>query len=154
MMKHFSACLLAVTCLTGTATTAQGMDPMDAAIHARQSHMGLQALFIGTLGGMAQEKIPYDAALATAAAGNLAAIAALDYYAYWPEGSGNDQMEDTKALPAIWQDPAGFEGAHEALITATAGLAAVAGDGLDALKAGFGPVGAACGDCHQNFRTR
>jgi cytochrome c556 len=36
---------------------------------------------------------------------------------------------------------------------AATGLAAVAGDGLDPMRAAFGPVGAACGACHDAYQA-
>ncbi|MDP5360798.1 MAG: cytochrome c, partial [Paracoccaceae bacterium] len=39
------------------------------------------------------------------------------------------------------------------LAAATATLASVAGDGLDAMKAAFGPVGQSCGSCHESYRA-
>jgi len=41
----------------------------------------------------------------------------------------------------------------DALKTATAALAPVAGNGLDALKGAMGDVGASCKGCHDDFRA-
>ena len=121
------------------------------AMEARQSHMTLYSFNLATVGGMAQDKIPYDAAMAASAAGNLAALASVDQSAYWVEGSDNT-VEGSKALPVIWTDMAGFEAKQQELATATTALAAAAGDGLDALKGAFGPVGQTCGGCHRTYR--
>ena len=121
------------------------------AMKARQSHMTLYSFNLATVGGMAQEKIPYDAAAAASAANSLAALANMDQSAYWVEGSDNT-VEGSKALPLIWTDMAGFEAKQQELATAATALAAVAGDGLDALKAAFGPVGQSCGGCHRTYR--
>ncbi len=71
----------------------------------------------------------------------------------FPQGTaaGNN----TKALPEVWSDAAGFQKASAALGEASAMLvkAAAAGDaaGVDAaIKA----VGDACGACHRTFRAR
>jgi len=71
----------------------------------------------------------------------------------FPQGTaaGNN----TRALPEIWSDSAGFKKASDAFGEASAMLvkAAAAGDaaGVDAaIKA----VGDACGACHRGYRTR
>lgn len=104
----------------------------------------------GVLFGMAQGKAPYDAAAATAAATELLALAKTDYQPLFPEG--DTEGEGNRALPAIWEQPDEFKADHEALIAAAEGVAAVAGNGLDALKGAVGPLGGACGDCHKTFR--
>jgi cytochrome c556 len=122
------------------------------AVGARQSHMGLYGFNIGPLGAMAQDKMPYDAAIATTAALNLAALASMSMDRYWIEGT-DSTVEGTRAKAEIWTDAAGFQAEITGLATATAALAAVAGDGPDALKAAFGPVGQSCGSCHETYRA-
>ncbi len=122
------------------------------AMNARQGHMGLYSFNIAPLGGMAQDKIPYDAEVAATAAANLAALATLDQTAYWVEGT-DSTVEGSRAKPEIWTDSAGYQTEKEKLETTTAALAAVAGDGLDALKGAFGPVGGSCGSCHEAYRV-
>jgi hypothetical protein len=58
----------------------------------------------------------------------------------------------TRALPEIWENLADFQEKYMAFGAAAEGLAAVAGDGLDPMRAAFGPVGAACGACHDATR--
>jgi cytochrome c556 len=99
---------------------------------------------------MAQEKAPYDAAAAKAAAEELAALAGQDWTPLFPAGSSDGA--DNRALPAIWENLEDFMIKHKDLIAATAALAPVAGTDLASLKAGFGPVGAACGACHKDYR--
>ena len=114
--------------------------------------MGLNSFYLGPLGGMAQDKIPYDAEVAATAAANLAALATLDQTAYWVEGT-DASIEGSRAKSEIWTDRAGYLAEKEKLETTTAALAAVAGDGLDAMKAAFGPVGGTCGSCHEAYRA-
>lgn len=121
-------------------------------IKARQAHMSLNSFNLAPLGGMAQDKIPYDAEVASAAAANLAALAAMNEAGYWVEGT-DSSIEGNRAKAEIWSDMAGFEAEQVKLAEATAALAAVAGDGLDALKAAFGPVGQTCGSCHESYRA-
>lgn len=122
------------------------------AIKARQAHMSLNGFNIGPIGAMAQDRIPYDAAVASAAAANLAALASMSEDRYWIEGT-DSSVEGNRAKAEIWSDRAGFDAEMVKLAAATADLAAVAGDGLDAMKAAFGPVGRTCGSCHEGYRV-
>jgi len=146
------ALALGLGAAVATLATAQGLDPLAAAVKARQAHMTLNGANIGVLGAMAQDKMPYDAGMASAAASNLAAIAGLDQSQYWVVGSEAGAVEGSRALPAIWEQPEAFLQAQAGLLTAATALAGEAGNGLDALKTGFGPVGGACGDCHRTYR--
>jgi cytochrome c556 len=68
---------------------------------------------------------------------------------------GSDQG-DTKALPAVWSDRAGFEAANTRLLGQLDVLkaAAAAGDAA-AFSTAFQATGSQyCGGCHRNFRAR
>lgn len=62
---------------------------------------------------------------------------------------------NTRALPAIWQNRAGFEQAYAALGPQLAALrtAAEAGN-VQAFGAALQATGGACGNCHRPFRGR
>ena len=122
------------------------------AISARQAHMTLLGFNLGPLGAMAQDQMPYDAETAAAAAANLAAVAALSQDRYWVEGT-DASVGGNRAKPEIWSDADGFAAEVAKLRDATAALAAVAGDGLDPMKAAFGAVGQSCGSCHEAYRA-
>lgn len=127
-------------------------DGQQRAMDARKSHMGLYLFNLGTLGAMAQDKIAYDAEVAATAAANLAALANMSHDSYWVEAT-DSSVEGSRAKLEIWTDPEGFRAADVKLATTTTALAAVAGDGLDAMKAAFGPVGQSCGACHEDYRV-
>ena len=139
----------------GTAVLAESHIDADAqkAVDARQAHMTLYSFNLATLGGMAQDKIPYDAGMADAAAKNLAALGGIDQATYWVEGTDAASVEGSKAKAEIWTDMADFEAKEMALTEASAALAEVAGTDLDSLKAAFGAVGGSCGDCHKAYRV-
>src|SRR5215475_11901364 len=62
--------------------------------------------------------------------------------------AGSDKGE-TKALPTVWSDSAGFQTASKNADAAFDKLAAAAGSGnLEATTAAFGDAGKACGACH------
>lgn len=132
---------------------AQDRNP---AISGRQGVMAAISHNMGILGGMARGNTDYDAELASAAAGNIATLSSLSLGLYFPEGSGPDnaQGQRTRALPAIWEDMEGAAGRWNDLNEAATALAGTAGDGLEALQAGIGPVGQACGACHDDYRAR
>jgi cytochrome c556 len=125
---------------------------VEAAVKARKAHMQLYAYNLGILGAMAKEEAPYDAASASAAAGNLAALARMNEATYWPQGSDSLSMEGTRALPDIWDNIDDVLVKAKALTDASAAMEAAAGTGLDGLKGAMGAVGGACGACHKAYR--
>ena len=70
--------------------------------------------------------------------------------ARFPAGSGTG---DTRALPAIWSDRAGFETANTNMLTQLRALQAAANAGDQAaFGAAFQQTGATCGACHRPYR--
>jgi cytochrome c556 len=70
--------------------------------------------------------------------------------ARFPEGSGTG---NTRALPTIWSDRAGFETAAANMVTQLRALRTVAASGdAAALPAAFQQTGATCGACHRPYR--
>ena len=68
---------------------------------------------------------------------------------------GSETGGDTKALPAIWSDNAGFVKAAETLAEAADKLAVLAKAGdADGVDAQIKVVGAACGACHKDYRAK
>jgi cytochrome c556 len=134
---------------TGIAATAQDLP---APVQARQGQMQMMSLNLGVIGNMARGNTEYDAEAAQTAANNLVTLALIDQSFHWPEGTDNFALEGTRALPAIWENPEGFAEDYMAYGAAAEGLAAVAGDGLDAMRAAIGPIGGTCGACHDDFR--
>lgn len=132
-----------------TAGLAQDANP---AVNARKAMMQVMAFNLGTLGAMAQEKAPYDAEAATVAANNLVALTQVNLAPMFPAGTDSMSIEGTRALPAIWDDMAGVGAKHTALVDAAAGMAAAAGTDLVSLQGAMGPLGGACGGCHDAYR--
>ena len=145
---------LAGAALTATVVTAASHAPDPApAIKARQAQMQLYAFNLGTLGAMAQEKMPYDAAMASTAANNLAALAKLDQSMMWPAGSDADSAEGSRALPEIWANFEDVAAKGQAMRDAADAMAAAAGTDLASLQAAMGPLGGSCGGCHKPYRA-
>jgi cytochrome c556 len=75
-----------------------------------------------------------------------------DFHTRFPAGSGTGE---TRALPAIWTDRAGFERVSANAWTAAQALQTTvnAGDAAASAQA-FQALGGACGACHRPFRAR
>ena len=135
---------------TGLAATAQDLP---APVEARQGQFKMMALNVGVLANMVRGNTEYDAAAASTAAANLVAISQIDQSFHWPEGTDNFALDGTRALPAIWENLPDVIEKWQAYGAAAEGLAAVAGDGLEPMRAAFGPVGGTCGACHDDYRA-
>jgi len=156
MQKKLSFRLPAALFLLAFSTVLLAADgPYDKAIKARQAMFQLYSFNIGILGAMAKGERDYDADVAREAAENLQAAANIGQSQFWPPGSDNatDGNARTRALPEIWSTFPAITEKADALKTATAALAPVAGNGLDALKGAMGDVGATCKGCHDDFRA-
>ena len=123
-----------------------------AGIKARQSQMQLHAFNLGLLGAMAKEEVPYDAAAASGAANNLAALATLSQAGYWLPGSDSDSVEGTRALPAIWASDSKVGEKGKDFVDAVLAMQSSAGTDLGSLQAAMGAVGKSCGACHEDYR--
>lgn len=134
---------------------AQDQKMLESAIKARQGAMQIHLWEVGPLFAMAKGDIEYDAEAAAAHATALRALLNYDETRLFPPGSSNAEMaEKTRALPAIWERPDEFRQHFEDLRSAADTLATEAGNGQDAFRAAMGPVGNACGDCHETFRQK
>ncbi|MEO1249236.1 MAG: cytochrome c [Pseudomonadota bacterium] len=154
MRKLLAAFAIVAASAAALTSTALADGHLDGAIKARKAIMTLYGANLGPLGAMAKGEMDYDAEAAQAFANNLMAVANIDQRAMWPEGSDSAAMPDkTRALPEIWSNYPDVAEISNALSEASAGLADVAGTGLDALRGGLGPVGKTCGDCHESFRA-
>jgi cytochrome c556 len=68
---------------------------------------------------------------------------------------GTETGGDTKALPEIWSDPAGFQKIALALVQASTKLAADAKAGeTDLVAADTKALGEQCGACHKAYRKK
>ena len=145
--------IAAATASSGVATPVLADEALEKAIGTRKAQMQLYAFNLGQLGAMAKGAVDYDVATAKAAADNLAALTALNGMAMWPQGSDGTSMSGkTRAKAEAWSTWPAIAEDSKAMVAASANLAAVAGDGLDALRGGIGAVGKGCGGCHKAYR--
>lgn len=140
--------------LSSSAALAED-DPNLLLIEARKGEMEVRALNVTPLFAMAKGKMPYDAEKAAKYANNLKLLLALDMGDAWAAGTGKDKYPDkTHALPEIWSTYPKVAEAGKEYAAAVEALAAVAGTGVDGLKAKIGDVGQGCKGCHDDFREK
>lgn len=153
-MKFFATLILAISALS-TVSEPVFADPIEDAIKARRSYYQVVKFNTGQLFAIAKGQAEYDAKKAQSYADNLKALANLDNSAMWPKGSDNGAMAGkTRALPEIWSTFPEVLEKSKGLKTATAELASVAGNGLDAFRGKVGAIGDACKACHTKFRAK
>ena len=147
-------CLLLIG-LTLTSPGFAGKDPKMNAIKARQGEMQLRAFNVGPLFAMAKGKMDYDAELASKLAGNLKLMLDLDNGRAWMQGTDNEAYSGkTTALPKVWTTYPEIGKYGKKYGMAVNEVAAVAGNGVDALKSKMGALGKSCKGCHDEFREK
>lgn len=128
-------------------------DPMEDALEARHGFMKMLSINMGQLSGMAKGEIEYDAEAATTAASNIQALSGYDLPALFLDGTANGQMDDSDALPAIWEDSADFAAKYAALGEAATAAAGAVGGGAESIGPALQQLGGACKACHDKYRA-
>lgn len=149
MTRTLLALLLAAT--APAAALAQEAE-IPAAVEARKGLMKNFSFNLSILGDMAKGEVDYDAERAQTAADRLTKLTDLDQAGYWPEGTSSDQVEQSRALPAIWENMEEFRSGFEKLHEATLSMRDVAGNGREAVAGQMKALGDACGACHEDYR--
>jgi cytochrome c556 len=137
---------------TFTAFAQDAEDPFADAVETRHGLMLQMATDLGVLGGIAKGEIAYDAAAATKAAANVAAIASVLSMAQFPAGSENGKSADSFALPDIWAKQDDFLAKIVDLNNAADAMKTAAATDGDAIKASMAQLGGACSACHKAYR--
>jgi cytochrome c556 len=150
MIRSASIALAALALAAPAAS--QDMSPAERAHALRMGHMNLYVANLGPLVQMARGEMEYDAAMAELHARNIAAYAQVDLTPLWAEGSSSEDLEDSRALPAIWDNLEDVASQQADLAEAAEAAANAAGDGQEAFVAAFRQVGEACGACHEDYR--
>jgi cytochrome c556 len=137
---------LAAGTMVGGATIAMAQGDV---IAQRKQNRKDAAAAMRTIKGIVDAKGPTAGAVEQAAKLKTLEIA---FVKMFPAGSDKGE---TKALPAIWTDMAGFQAASKAADAAYDKLAVAAGSGnAEALATAFAATGKACGACHDKFRAK
>lgn len=148
-MTAVKAIALAASLILPSVAAAQDTDDI---LEARQGFMSLLGFNMGQLSGMAKGEIAYDPEAASLAARN---IAALTNYEIWPlfvEGTSSADLDESDALPVIWEKPDDFRAKFSALRDAAAGAPEAVGGGQEALGPALQQLGGACKSCHDTYR--
>jgi cytochrome c556 len=137
---------LAAGAMVGGATIALAQADV---IKERQENRKQAGAAMRAIKGVVDAKGPTTAAVEQAA--KLKTLEAA-FVKMFPAGSDKGE---TKALPVVWTDWAGFETASKNADVAFDKLAVAAGSGDQAaLAAAFADAGKACGACHEKFRAK
>jgi len=150
--KLVSACIaLAVGGGAGYASSVLAQAKPDVLVKQRQAVMTLQGKYFGPMAGMAQGKVPYNAAVVQRNAGFLDNLSRMPWDGFDPSTKG----EKSRALPAVFDDKAKFDEAATRLENEASKLASLSRSGDEAaVKAQIGVVGKTCGACHESFRAK
>ena len=129
--------------------SSSAMADAKASIEAREACMkangGMMKVMVPIIKGQkAYDKAAIDAAIANAqkACGGWAD--------WWGEDTKPGGAVKTEAKAEIWSDPAGFEAAGKAYMTAEAAVLASTDEA--SFKAAFPALGKSCQGCHEKFR--
>ena len=148
MKTTLAAALVGLATVFATPAMAQFQKPEDA-IKYRKASLTVMAAHFARIGAMASGRVPFDAKIAAENAAIVETMSKLPWAAF---GAGTDKG-DTRALPAIWTEPAKFKEGADKMQAEIGKLAAAAKTGnLDSVKAAFGAAGQTCKACHDSFR--
>ena len=141
--------LVALSILSMSAVAAFSADDP---IAARKALMHANAGAAGLSAGMMKGEIDYSPAAGKAAISTFNGVA-MAYGDFFPE----DSMEgDTKAAPAIWENPDEWQAALDKFKSdASAAMQASGREGpadAEAFQAAVGPVLQNCRSCHEDFQ--
>ncbi len=151
MNQKFYSIGLVLMLGAGYSLTALSQVKPEILVKQRQAAMVLQGKYWGPLGGMAQGKVPYDAAIVARNAGFLETLSKMPWDGFVPS------TKDVKsgALLAVITDAAKFKEAQERLESEVAKLVAVSKGGDEkTVKAQLVATGKTCGGCHEDFREK
>lgn len=146
------ALTLSAAAVLAAAPLAASASDLPPAVKARQGQMQLYAFNLGQLGAMAKGEVEYDAAAATAAAQNIAALTKLDASKMWPAGTDSASLEGSAALPDLWENFDDVIAKAQAASAAADSMVVAAGTDLASLQGAMGGLGGACGGCHKAYR--
>lgn len=144
------AAFLAVAAALPAALPAAAQTPQ-ATIEARQANFKALARAFKELNDELKRSSPRADVLRTASADLQRAASRIG--GFFPAGTGPESGLKTDALPAIWQNPAGFAEAARRNNAAVEALVAASRTGdVERIRAATGAVGPTCKGCHDSFR--
>lgn len=133
----------------GFSVLASGAFAQVPVISQRQDAMKAVGAALGQIPPVMRNERPWDGPAMAAAAGTIVTNLTTAKGLY-PAGSTAD---NSRALPAIWERKAEFDGLFDRSIEAARNLQQLAAAGNEAgFRAAFPAMGQACGACHTPFR--
>jgi cytochrome c556 len=151
MKKSIWAGLVVLALGAGASMNAAAQAKPDVLVKQRQAVMTLQGKYLGPLVGIAQGKVPYNAAAVQRNAGFLDNLSRMPWDGFDP----STREEKSRALPAIYENNAKFKEYAARLENETSKLVSLSKGGDEAaVKAQIGAVGKVCGACHDDFRQK
>ncbi len=154
MIKNVKVGLVVAGCLVTVLAFSQNRpNPDQAAANYRKALMTVIAGNLGPVAGMARDRVPYDAAVATKNVTRVVALSEMIADGFARDTSAAT-IEGNEASPNIWKEKAEFDKLATAVTTkAEAALAAVKGGDQAKAKAALGELGSTCGTCHDKYRV-
>jgi cytochrome c556 len=150
MRTKLLAATVAIAALSASLPALAQTKP-DVLVKQRQAAMTLQAKYLGPIGAMMKGARPYDAEVVALNATFLENLSRMPWDGFDPSTKG----EKSKAKPEAFTDTAKFRADAEQLESAAAKLGAAArAKDQAAVRASFGAVAKACGNCHDSFRQK
>jgi len=144
--------------VTAGSTLAWAADDPANVVKYRQTFMKANGAHLGMIGAALKGEVSFTDQIApnAQALALLAEGMAANAQQMFPEGSDEAAGLKTAALPAIWQNWAGFEEAVQRFQQEATKLAEVAqGGDMAAIGQQLGALGKnACGACHSDFRKK
>ncbi len=140
--------LLYVGLALATGVVATAAFAADDPIVVRKKLMDANGGAAGAAVGMIKGEIPFDAKVAASALKTFDGVA-YSVGSFFPAGSDKG---DTHASPKIWEDMGGFEASLVAFQQAADAGLQMNPQTVDDLKTAMGPIGKACGGCHETYR--
>ena len=147
-MKKILLAIAATTMIIPAVFANNFKEPADA-IEYRQAAFGLIAYNFGDMAAMMKGKKPFDAAVFSTRAENVAALSKIPHEGFI---AGSDK-DDTEALAKIWQDKADFDSKMTAFQDNAAALVVAAKtNDKNQIKQAFGNTGKSCKGCHDVYK--
>ncbi|MFN2645404.1 MAG: cytochrome c [Burkholderiales bacterium] len=146
------SCLVVGTAVMLVAGTAFAQVKPEILVKQRQAKMVLQGKYFFPLAAMAQGRTPYNADQVRLSATFLDNLSRMAWDGFDPSTKG---VQQTRALPAVFEQPEKFKEAASRLEQEAHKLYEVSRSGDEAaVKAQIGAVGKTCGGCHDMFQAK
>lgn len=131
-----------------------GHDANDDAIKARQGFFVMLSTNMGILSAMAKGEAEYDETKAAKSAANIETLSKYDLPIHFIEGSSKADVENTAALPEIWEDFDDFQAKYAAFGEAATGASEAVKGGRENVGPVVAKLGGTCKACHDSYRSK